>query len=56
VGGVQGAIKKDYREFSAEDLLKAAGMHVDYLQIRGRLGLDQEVITYKRLFGGAANA
>lgn len=56
VGGVQGAIKKDYREVSPADLLAAANAPGDHPEIRSRLGLDQQVVNYKRLFQDIAAA
>jgi hypothetical protein len=48
--GVKGTIKRDFREFSAEDLTAVLKEAVDTEAMRNRLGIDQPVVDYDRLF------
>lgn len=50
IGGVEGVMKRNYRELLAKDLIDASSLKVDHMEMRKRLGLQHEVIDYKRLF------
>lgn len=47
--GIRGAVKKDWMLFSSADVPKD-GLGVDSESMRERLGLNQQVVTYKELF------
>ncbi|MGR3302430.1 MAG: hypothetical protein ACUZ8I_07975 [Candidatus Scalindua sp.] len=50
IGGVEGSIKRNYRELLLKDLIDASSLKVDHMEMRKRLGLQNEIIDYKRLF------
>ncbi len=50
VSGVEGVMKRDYRTLLAKDLIDASTLKVDHMEMRMRLGLQNEIIDYKRLF------
>ena len=45
-------MKMDYRRLLAKDLVDASSLTVDCVEMRERLGLQNEIIDYKRLFAG----
>lgn len=50
LNGVEGVIKKDYRELLLRDLIALKDAKVDHEQARNRMGLGQPLVTYQRLF------
>ena len=50
IGGVEGSIKRNYRELLLKDFIDASSLKVDHMEMRKRLGLQHEIIDYKRLF------
>jgi len=52
IDGVEGVMKMDYRRLLAKDLVDASSLTVDCVEMRERLGLQNEIIDYKRLFAG----
>jgi hypothetical protein len=52
IDGVEGVMKMDYRKLLAKDLIDASTLTVDHVGMRERLGLQNEIIDYKRLFAG----
>jgi len=52
IDGVEGVMKMDYRKLLAKDLVEASTLAVDSVGMRKRLGLQNEIIDYKRLFAG----
>lgn len=50
IDGIGGVLQKDFREVSFDDLKHASTLTVDSRRARERLGLDQPVVTYRRLF------
>ncbi|MBI4843571.1 MAG: hypothetical protein HY809_04520 [Nitrospirae bacterium] len=53
IEGIDGVQKADYTDLSFSMLKETAGKAVDVAAMRDRLGLNNPVITYKRLFGDA---
>ena len=50
IGGAEGSIKRNYRELLTKDLIDVSSLKVDNIEMRKRLGLQNEIIDYKRLF------
>ncbi|MCP4265467.1 MAG: hypothetical protein GY777_07820 [Candidatus Brocadiaceae bacterium] len=50
IDGIPGVMKIDYRELSTGILLSISNVQVDSSEARERLGLNQSLVTYKRLF------
>lgn len=50
LNGIEGVIKKDYKDFLWTDLVATSNRKVDHEQMKNRLGLGQPLITYKILF------
>jgi|TARA_B100001964_G_C14034303_1_gene509712 hypothetical protein len=42
--------KRNYRELLSENMIDASSLKVDHMVMRRRLGLQNEIIDYKRLF------
>ena len=52
IEGVEGVMKMDYRKLLSKDLVEVSSLKVDHMEMRKRLGLQNEIIDYKRLFAG----
>ena len=52
IDGVEGVMKMDYRKLLAKVLIEASTLTVDYVGMRKRLGLLNDIVVYKRLFTG----
>jgi len=50
IEGVEGVMKMDYRKLLSKDLMEVSSLKVDHMEMRKRLGLQNEIIDYKRLF------
>lgn len=50
VEGVEGALQKDYRELSLEDLVIISDARVNSMKMKERLGMNQPLVTYAQLF------
>jgi hypothetical protein len=50
IGGIKGSMKMDYRKLLPKDLIDVSTLKVDHLEARKRLGLENEIVDYKRLF------
>lgn len=50
IDGIRGVTKKDFRELSVKDLLNVSNIDVNSEGMRERLGIDQPIVTYERLF------
>ena len=48
--GIEGVMKKDYKEILPSDLAKISNRSVDHEQMKNKLGLGQPLVTYERLF------
>ncbi len=48
--GVEGVVKKNYKDIRCRDLLNMSELNVNCGEMKARLGLELPVITYKRLF------
>lgn len=50
IDGVKGAVRRNYRNLLVEDIIDASTLQVDHQEMRKRLGLNNSVVSYKRLF------
>lgn len=50
IEGVKGVTKLDFRELSMKDLLEVSDANVNSEEMKERLGLNNAVVTYERLF------
>ncbi|MFQ5787559.1 MAG: hypothetical protein ACE5H1_06210, partial [Thermodesulfobacteriota bacterium] len=51
--GISGSKIIDYKDLSEKIVDEVSGMHVDSVKMRERLGLNQPVVTYERLFSNS---